>query len=456
MSHANAGLPPGDGGGGPAGRSPSETISDSEPESTVLELALQRENEMLREQLRLLNQQEMARREINANSQPARAVEELERQKAELRRLLEIASDEKMGLEAEVERLRQQSEDSAAQARDAAAAREDFEKMYWQAQKDLNAYDVRLLQGIEHSREIAEHVVKVRELRTTWLQEADGHTETKKQLREAKEKISAQDEALRDADETRERLRAAESRLMEKEFSLAQAIRQLEALGITAEELPASSGMRPPLPGALAERLDVRERELSEPKAQLTEATARLDEGLEREEILVAEAKKANADHTRAVEALEGSLSCLRDGVTGKEEAVGRLQEANRQLDESRGRLKANACALTEELRGESAKVQALEAKLAVEKHNASSRDWNLASLQGELSSECEKVNMLRGAESLLRTGISAFLTRAFGPGPPAGWPSLLQDISRDAPEIGGSAAAAGHGSDQIWVVETP
>ncbi|RYP34855.1 hypothetical protein DL767_004080 [Monosporascus sp. MG133] len=419
---------PDEGGRGPAGPSSSCTISDSEPEPTVLELELQRENEALREQLeqlRLSNKQEMARRELIPNSQPARAAEVLEKQKAELagrnaelvaqdaelRRLLETASDEKAALETEVERLRQQSADSAA------TACEDFEKRYQQAQQDLHAYDVRLRRGIEHNREIADHVPKVRELRAAWLQEADGHTETKKQLREAKEK-------------------------------------------------------------------------LSEAKAQLTEATAQLDESLKREETLVVEAKKANADHTQAVVALEGSLSGLRDEVAEKKEEVDRLQEANRQLEESSGRLEAKAHALTEELREEPAKIQVLEAKLVIEKHNVtsrdpslaptqaehrestkvqaleaglaierhsvSSRDRELASLKGELTSECESANVLRGAGSLLRTGISAFLTRAFGSGPPAGWASVLQDISRDAPAIRGGAAAAGPGSDQIWVFETP
>ncbi|RYP46173.1 hypothetical protein DL768_007568 [Monosporascus sp. mg162] len=82
-----AGVPPGDRGRRPARPSSSETISDSEPESTALELEFQKENEALREQLeqfRLSNQEEMARREIVPGSQPARAAEELERQKAEL------------------------------------------------------------------------------------------------------------------------------------------------------------------------------------------------------------------------------------------------------------------------------------------------------------------------------------------------------------------------------------
>ncbi|RYO98141.1 hypothetical protein DL764_007186 [Monosporascus ibericus] len=515
MRPANAGV-----------RSSSETISDSEPEPTVLELELQKENEGLRaqlEQLGLSNEQEMARREIIPNSQPARAAEELERQKAdlaarnaelveqdaELRRLLETASDEKAALETEVERLRQRSEDSAARARDAATAREDFEKRYLQAQQDFDAYDVRLRQGIEHSREIADHVAKERELRATWLKEADGHTETKKQLREAKEKVSAQGEALRDADETRERLRGAESRLMEKEFSLAQALRQLEVLGITAEELQALRlrlrQTEPPsrrVPGlelqvqqlsgqlrnatassgALAERLQVKETEL-------TEAKAWLEEGLKREETLVTEAKKADADHTRAVEALEGSLSALREEVTGKNEAVGGLQEANRQLEESRGQFEAEAHALTEtlrresakvqslqaelaigrhnvasrgqslastqaELREESAKVKALQAELAIERHNISSRDQNLAELKGELSSERESVNALRGAGSLLQTDISAFLTLAFGPGPPTGYPRAVFDIfaavARGLCEPGGPPAAAYLAKDHL------
>ncbi|RYP73029.1 hypothetical protein DL771_003897 [Monosporascus sp. 5C6A] len=480
-------------GRGPAGQSPSGSIGDSEPGPTVLETELQKENEALREQLeqlRLSNQQEIARREITPTSQPARAAEELERQNAELaarnaefverdtqlRRLIDAASEEKTALEAEVGRLRQQSEQSAARARDAATARDDFERRYKQAQQDLDTYDARLRQGIEQSREIADHIAKEKELRAAWIKEADGHTETKHQLREAKEKISAQGEALRGADETRERLREAESRLIEKEFSLAQALRQLEALGITAEGLrelrlrlrrAEPPSRRVPLlelqvqqlngqlrdaaasSGALAQSLKAREAELSESKAKL-------DESLKREEALVAEVKKVNAEHSRALGALESTLSDLRNEVANKSGAIDQLQEANRQLQENEGKLEANARALTEDLRQESAKVQTLQAELVTERDNVSSRDGDLASLRGELRSERENVNALEGAKSMLQTGISTFLTRAFGSGPPAGWPSLLQDISRDAPAIGGGAAAAGLDPHQIWVVETP
>ncbi|RYP46174.1 hypothetical protein DL768_007569 [Monosporascus sp. mg162] len=461
LEACKGGRLPHEGGRGPAGPSSSDAIGDPEPGPTVSELELRKENEALREkleQLRLSNQEEAARREIISNSQLGRAAEELEGQKTELaarnaelveqdaglRRLLETASEEKAALEAEVKRLRQQSEDSAAQARDAAATREHFEKMYQQAQQDLDAYDVRLRQGIEHNREIAEHVAKIRELHASWLQEADGHTKTKAQLREAKEKISARDEALRDADATREALLNAENRLMEKEFSLAHALCQLEALGITAEEL---RGLRlrlrqtEPLSrrvpglelqiqqltdqlrqatassGALTEHLQVRETELSEAKAQLTEANAQLQ-----------------GESTKA-QALEAKLQSEKHNVTIRDQ---------------------NLASMLTKLREKSAKVQALEAELAIARHTVSSHDQKLASLQGELTFERESVNALREAESLLRTGISAFLTQACGPGPSAGWPSLLRDISRDAPTMAGGAAAAGPDSDQIWVVETP